>query len=149
MQEEDALQFYEDVVSGEANASSGSVQHVLEAANGRELTVDLTELDRKYVIDQLNSLPDEMLEMFSEADDPEEAQRKAEEQNALTGLSGGAIESFENLCAESMDHAELTQHHFDDMVKQLSLEVLFEMGSKIIEISLEEDGRITGFRELS
>ena len=48
-----------------------------------------------------------------------------------------------------MEHGELTQHHFDDMVTELDLEVLFEMGSEIIEMSLSDSGKITGFRERS
>ena len=150
MNEGDAFAFYEDVVGGEEGVdNTEQVEYVLEAANGRELELILTELDRKFVIDKLNSLPDEMLEMFSAVDDPEEAQRRAEEQNALTGLSGDAIGAFEDLCAESMEHGELTQHHFDDMVTELDLEVLFEMGSEIIEMSLSDSGKITGFRERS
>lgn len=150
MNEGDALDFYEDVVEdGDATGPDKSVEYVLEAANGRELTIELTEVDRKFVIDKLNALPDEMLEMFSEVDDPEEAQERAQEQNALTGLSGDAVGAFEAICAKSMEHAELTQHHFDDMVQELSLEVVFEMGSEVIEMSLDDDGAITGFRERS
>jgi len=150
MNEGDALDFYEDVVGGgDASAPSETVEYVLEAANGRELTVELTPVDRKFVIDKLNALPDEMLELFSEVDDPEEAQERAQEQNALTGLSGDAIGAFEEICAESMEHGELTQHHFDEMVEELSLEIVFEMGSEVIEMSLDDDGAITGFREQS
>ena len=148
MNEGDAFAFYEDVVGGEEGVdNTEQVEYVLEAENGRELELYLKEIDRKFVIDKLASLPDEMLEMFSEVDDPDEAQRRAEEQNALTGLSGDAVGAFEELCAESMEHGELTQHHFDDMVTEFDLEVLFEMGSEIIEMSLGNSGKITGFRE--
>jgi len=47
-----------------------------------------------------------------------------------------------------MDHPELTEHHFEGIVQELSLEVLFEMGSVIIDISLQDSGKITGFRDL-
>ena len=152
MEQEDALDFYDEVVGGENGAGappSTKKEYTLEAANGRELTVDITPLDRKYVIDKLNDLPDELLELFSGADDPEEAQRKAEENNALAGLSGDAIGAFEELCAESMDHLELTEHHFVGLAEELDLEILFEIGSHIIEMSLEDDGSIKGFRERS
>ena len=148
MNEGDALDFYDDVVGGNDGATvDQSVEYVLEAANGRELTVTLEPIDRKFVIDQLNKLPSEMLELFSEVDDPDEAQEMAEEQNALSGLSGEAIGAFEDICAESMEHGKLTQHHFDDLVQELSLEVVFEMGAEVIEMSLDDDGAITGFRE--
>lgn len=149
MDEGDALEFYEEVVGGNDPHAvpTPEEEYVLEAANGRELTVGLTPADRKFVIDQLNKLPDELMEMLSEVEDPEEAQERADAQNALTGLSGSAIEAFEELCAEGMQHPELTGHHFEDLVTQLDLEVLFEMGSVVIEMSLEDNGKITGFRE--
>lgn len=151
MEEGDALEFYEEVIGGEEGphaAPDKKKEFVLEAANGRELTVELVPADRKFVIDQLSNLPEDLLEMFSEVDDPEELDEN-EATSALTGLSGDAIESFENLCSEGMQHGELTQHHFDELVTQLDLEVLFEMGSHVIELSLEDDGKITGFRERS
>ena len=150
MDEGDALDFYEDVCDGsEDHIVESGEEYVLEADNGRELTVDITALDRKVVIDKLNELPDELLELFDEADDPEEAQEEASATDALSGLSGDAIGAFEDLCAKSMEHGELTTHHFESLAKELSLEVLFEIGSIVIENSLEDDGRISGFREQS
>lgn len=150
MEEGDALGFYEEVVGGENGPNAApdtEKEFVLEAQNGRELTLTLVKSDRKYIIDQLNKLPDEMMEMFAEAEDPDEIDEERAT-DVLGGLSGDAIEAFEEICATGMEHPELTQHHFDDMVVQLDLEVLFEMGARIIEMSLEDSGRITGFREL-
>jgi hypothetical protein len=146
MEEPEAIQFYEDVVGGENHAETDRKEFVLEAANNRDLEIYLERLDRKYVIDQLNKLPDEMLEMFAEAEDPEDIDEE-EATQALSGLSGDAIEAFENICQKSMNHAQLTDHHFEEMVTELDLEVLFEMGSRVIEMSLDEGGKITGFRE--
>lgn len=148
MDQADALEFFNDVV-GESNPHAvpePEREYVLQAATGRELKVGLIACDRKFVIDQLNKLPDELLELFSEVDDPEEAQEKADASNALTGLSGDAIEAFENLCAESMQHVELSDVQMTQLASQLDLEVLFEIGAIVIEISLEDSGRITGFR---
>lgn len=150
MNEGDALDFYEEVVGGEDGPHTARKKRktfVLEASNGRELQIDLVPVDRKFVIDQLSKLPEELLEMFSEADDPEDIDED-QAANVLGGLNGDAIEAFENLCAEGMEHPELTQHHFESMVTQLDLEVLFEMGARVIELSLEDNGNITGFREL-
>ena len=152
MDQEDALDFYDEVVGGEDGPNSPpskTKQYTLEAANGRELTVDITPLDRKFVIDQLNKLPKELLKLFSGSDSPEEAQEQAEAADALSGLSGDAIGAFEELCAKSMDHPELTEHHFVGLAEQLDLEILFEIGAHIIEMSLEDDGQIKGFREQS
>jgi len=147
MDEGDALQFYEDVVGGENHVDERR-EFVLTAANNREQTVYLTKLDRKYIIDQLNKLPDEMLEMFSEAEDPEDIDEE-EAASTMSSLTGDAIEAFEKSCVESMDHPDLTEHHFEGMVEELNLEVLFEMGSRVMELSLDEGGKITGFREQS
>lgn len=148
MDEGDALTFYNDVVGGDNHASMERKEFVLQASNNRELEIYLTKVDRKFVIDQLNKLPEEMLEMFAQVDDPDDIDEE-EATDALGGLSGQAIEAFEELCAESMDHGELTEHHFEDMVTELDLEVLFEMGGRIIQMSLEDSGKITGFRERS
>lgn len=151
MEDGDALDFYKDVCGGENgdHIVDEGEEYVLEANNGRELTVELTPLDRKFVIDKLNELPEELLELFDQADDPEEAQEEADATDALSGLSGDAIDAFESLCSESMEHGKLTGHHFEGIAEQLSLEILFEMGSMIIEMSLEDDGKISGFRERS
>ena len=141
------LQFYEDVVGGE-HTSEVKQKFELEAANGRTIVVGLKRVDRKYTIDQLNKLPDEMLEMFAEAEDPEELDEE-EASEAMSSLSGDAIEAFENLCQKGLEHPELTDHHFEGMVGELDLEILFELGAQVIEISLEDGGKITGFRELN
>jgi len=149
MNEGDAMEFFDEVVGGEdgPHAPSQETEYVLEAQNGRELTVTLKPVDRKFAIDKLNDLPDELLELFSEVEDPEEAQRQAEEAGALAGLSGSAIKAFEELCAESMSHPKLTTTHMEQVAKELDLEVLFEMGSQVVEMSLEDDGAISGFRK--
>ena len=151
MEQEDAIQFYDEVVGGESGEHAPPATketYQIEAANGRTLTVDLVKVDRKDVIDQLRRLPDELLEMFDEVDDPEEIQEEQGAANALKGLSGDAIAAFEDICKMGMEHPELTEHHFEGLVRELSLEVLFEMGSVIIDISLQDSGKITGFREL-
>lgn len=146
----DALEFFEDVVGDDDPHAEPDPEREfeLEAANGRVVVMGLVPCDRKFVIDQLNKLPDELLDLLSEVDDPEEAQARADEANALTGLSGQAIDAFEQLCAKGMQHEEYTEHHYKRLVKELDLEILFEMGSMIIEMSLEDTGKITGFREV-
>jgi len=151
IQQEDALEFFEEVVGGEEGPHAAPARREkkkITADNGRELTIDLVPVDRKDAIDQLRKLPDELLEMFDEVDDPEEVQEEASAANALKGLSGEAIQAFEEICVMGMDHPELTEHHFEGIVQELSLEVLFEMGSVIIDISLQDSGKITGFRDL-
>jgi hypothetical protein len=144
MNESEALEFFDDVVGD--SKSSSSEEYVLESDNGRELNVEVVELDRSYVIDQLNELPDEMLEQMTEIEDEGDIDEQQAAQ-AAGGISGDAIRAFEELCAEGMEHPELTTHQLQMLAQELGLEVLFEVGSIIIEQSLEEDGRITGFRK--
>lgn len=144
MTETDAMDFYNRVTSSESKKE----EYVLTHESNAELTVDLTVVNRKILLDEIARLPDEMLETLSEAEDEEEAQEMAENQNMLSGVNGDTIMAFENICIESMDHEELTVHNFEEIVTELSFEVLFEIGSKVIELSFEEQGSIKDFREV-
>lgn len=137
------MEFYQRVTDNEHK----SKEYTLEHENGYELTVDLEVVDRKTLLDEISRLPDEMLETLSEAEDEEEAQEMAEDQNMLSGVNGQTILAFENICVESMNHEDLTRHNFEDMVGELSFEVLFEMGAQVIEMSFEEQGSIKDFHE--
>lgn len=143
MTEVDAMEFYTRVTDSD---QSSTTEYTLEHQSGAELTVTLTDVDRKFLLDEINRLPDEMLAMLSEAEDEDEAQELAEERNMLSNVDGNTIDAFESICAESMDHEELTTHNFEDMVGELSFDVLFEMGSTVIEQSFENQGSIKDFR---
>lgn len=138
------MEFYQRVT----DSDDRSAEYVLTHQSNAELTVELTVVNRKILLDEIARLPDEMLNTLSEADDEEEAQELAEERNMLSGVNGDTIMAFENICVESMEHGELTRHNFEDIVQELSFEVLFEIGSKVIELSFEEQGSIKDFREV-
>lgn len=144
MTEVEAMEFYNRAV----NSESKTKQHTLELDSGAELTVDLVPVDRTILMNEIGRLPEEMLETMSEAEDEEEAQEMAEEENMLTGIDGDTIHAFQNICAESIEHEEWTTHNVQDIVREMSFEVLFEIGAQAIELSLEEQGSITGFREV-
>jgi len=144
MTEVDALDWYAKVVSDETTTED----YVLEHSTGAELTVTLAPVDRKELLNQISKLPDEMLSTLSEADDEDEAQEMAEEQDMLSNVNGDTIEAFESICVSGLSHAELTSNEFKDIVDHLSFEVLFEVGSKLIELSFEETGTVEGFRKL-
>ena len=147
MDETEAVEFFDEMV----NDSQGTAreEYVLESESGRELSIHITQLDRAYVIDKLSELPDEMLQQMEDVDNPEDLNEEdaMEATSGMGGISGDAIRAFEELCAEGMDHPDLDSIQFKSIANELSLEVLFEIGSIIIELSLEEDGRITGFRK--
>lgn len=143
MTEVDGMEFYQRVTDSEPK----SEDFVLTHESNAEITIELVEVDRKKLMDEINRLPDEMMEMLSEAEDEDEAQELAEERNMLSGVNGQTILAFENICLESMAHPDLTRHNFEDMVQELSFEVLFEMGARVIELSFENQGSIKDFRE--
>lgn len=143
--EVDAIDFVNRATSTSNERSS---EYVLEHESGAELTVELRPVDRKKLLDEIGRLPDEMLETLSEAEDEEEAQELAEEQNMLSGVNGNTVLAFENICAESFYHDDLTSHHYEDLVSELDFETLFEIGSEVIEMSFENTGSIKDFHEV-
>lgn len=142
MADTEAIDFYNEVMDKDEQTQ----EYTLEHERGYELTVELTSADRKAVLDEINKLPDEMLAAISEAEEGEETE-VAEERNMLANVDGDTVDAFEQICAMGMQHDELTTHHFEDMAEQLDFEVLFEMGAKIIEFSLDES-TIKDFHEV-
>lgn len=145
MSEVDALDFHSRLTDTDNKTSKYRLVH--EPSNA-EITVTMESVDRKKILDEINKLPSEMLQTLSEAEDEDEAQELAEERNMLSSVNGDTVEAFENICSHSLTHDELTSHHIDDIVGQLSFEVLFEMGSEIIEMSLGDSGSIKDFHEV-
>jgi hypothetical protein len=142
MADTEAIDFYNEVMDSEEQAE----EYTLEHEQGYELTVELTSANRKDVLDEINKLPEEMLSAISEADEGDEAD-VAEEQNMLANVDGDTVDAFEKICAMGMQHDKLTSHHFEDMAEKLDFEVLFEMGARIIEFSLDES-TIKDFHEV-
>lgn len=143
MTEVDAMEFYQRVT----DSKSTSTEYTLEHTTGAELTVELNVVERKFLLDEIARLPDEMLDTLTEAEDEDEAQEMAEDEGMLSNVNGDTILAFENICVEAISHPELTTHNIEDIVSELSFEVLFEMGSIVLERSFEETGSVEGFRE--
>lgn len=147
MQEVEAMDFVERVT--EDDAKRDSTERVLEAQDGAALTVEIVEVERGYMLDQLQKLPEEMLSALAGAEDPEEAQDQVEEEDMLTAVNSDTIDAFENLCAAGIEHADLTSQHIEKMVSTFDLEVLFPIGAEIMEISFDNGGSVTDFHEPS
>jgi len=147
MTEVDPMEFYKQVT----NSDNKSREYVLEhEASNMEMPVELTVVDRKTLLDEINRLPDEMLQTLSQADDEDEAQEMAEERNMLSNVNGDTVLAFENICVASMHDPrdKLTSHNFEEIVAELDFETLFQIGSKVIELSFEETGSIKNFRKV-
>lgn len=144
MPETDAMDFYQRVTESENEVR----EYTLEHQTGAELTIELTVVNRKTLLDEINRLPDEMLQTLSEAEDEEDAQEMAEDENMLSNVNGDTILAFENICVASMNHDDLTSHNFEEIVSELDFESLFEIGSEVIEMSFEETGSIKDFHKV-
>jgi len=147
--EAEAMEFFEDVMGEDDEMAGETRERVLESASGRQLVVELHSIDRKEVLDELNNLPDEMLDALADADDPEEAEERARDEGMLSGVNGQTIGAFERICSKGIDHPELTSHQWEAMVEKFSLEVLFPLGAEIMELSLDEDDGVVDFHEPS
>lgn len=145
MSEENALGFYERVVSEEKGESR---ERVLEHASGHKLTVEISGINRKAMLDQVNRLPDSLLSTLSEAEDPEEAEERAQEEGQLSSVNGETIDAFERICAMGMDHPELTSHQFEELVQKFELDVLFPIGAEIMELTFSDDSGVVDFHEV-
>lgn len=145
MQHVEAMEFFDRVVSDDEDGPAETV--TLEHESGAALDVYVKAIDRKEILDQLQMLPDEMLEVMGGADDPEEAKEEAEEANMLTNVTGDVITAFEELCTKGVTHPELTEHNLELMVGEFDFEVLFGLGMKVMEKSFEGSGSVQGFHE--
>jgi len=145
MEEVDAIDFYNRVTDDDGEDKAKEI--TLENRDGAALAVELTVVDRSYLMDQITQLPEAMLETLEEADDAEDAEQQAEEANMISNVNGDTIRSFENICAASVEHEDLTSHHVKDIVGELDFEVLFPIGAEVIELSFENTGRVKDFHE--
>jgi len=144
MTETDAMDFYQRVTESKAD----SREYTLEHQSGAEVTVEINSVDRKELLDEINRLPNQMLDTLSEADDEEDAQELAEEQNMLSNVNGDTVLAFENICIAAINHDKWTTHNVQDIVAELDFETLFEIGSEVIEMSFEETGSIKSFQRV-
>ncbi len=144
MEQVEAMDFYERVVGGD----SKTTEITLENEDGAAIDVELTVVERKALLDEINRLPDEMLETLSEADNPDEAEEAAREENMMTNVNGDTIQAFENICSQSIEHENLTSIHIEEIVSELDFEVLFPLGAEVIEMSFESTGKVKDFHGL-
>jgi hypothetical protein len=146
MQEVEALEFYERVTDDEQSFGDKPTR-ILEHESGATLEVTLVSVDRADLMDEMQRLPESMIEAMSGADDPDEAEERAREQGLLTDVDGETIRAFENIVVQGIEHEELTTKHFKRMVEKFDLEVLFPIGAEIMEESFEDTGSVTDFHE--
>lgn len=144
MQHVEAMEFFDRVVDDDDEPDR---EITLEHSSGAALDVHLQGLDRKVIIDQLQYLPDSMVDAMTSAEDPEEAEERAREQNLMSDVNSDTITAFETLCAKGINHPDLTSQNIEMMIQEFDFEVLFNLGAQIIELSFEDGGSIRDFHE--
>jgi hypothetical protein len=143
MQEENAISFYERVTQGKEQYKTITLEH----HQGATLSdVKMYAIGKRELAGVIERLPDEMLEQAEEANgDVDEEELEGE--GDLGAITEETVDAFEDLASLSLSHDDLTDVQMKHIVKELDFETLFELGSEIINMSVEDTGDIRGFRE--
>ena len=139
----DATEFYHKVVQGTEYYEEITLSH----SEGWELEgVEMHIVDKEALMDFIAALPEEMLEEVEEAEGLDEEEATAEELGSITqGVNAETIRAFEDICKESLEHPELLDEEMHGIIDNLSFEVLFELGTEIVNMSFERDGDVKDF----
>lgn len=146
MEETEALDFYERVTQGTENYKDITLEH----DSGASLPgFEMHAISKQKLAGVIERLPSEMFEAVDEAEgNPEEAEENLEEAGGnLDAVTEGTVEAFEDLIVESLRHEELTNTQIRHIAEELDFETLFELGTEIINMSVEDTGSIRGFHE--
>lgn len=144
-QQSDAVSFYDRIVQGQDATDKITLEH----SSGEKLEdVKMEPVSKRVLASVIQRLPDEMFEAAEENDSYEEAEEDLEEEGMGTSaVTEETVAAFEDLCSESLSHDELTSVQMKKVVEALDFEMLFGIGSEIIEISFAESGDIKDFQE--
>lgn len=144
MEQEEALDFYQRITEGRDRSKTISLEHSSGAVlEGFKLHV----VDKQTLAGIVERLPEEMFESVEGAEDADEAEEELEEAGgSLSAVNESTVSAFEDLIIDSIDHPELTAPQIEDIIHELNFETLFELGTEIINMSVEETGSIRSFR---
>jgi hypothetical protein len=145
MEENQALDFYERITQGKERYKTITLTH----QSGRELeNVRMYAISKQKLAGVIERLPSAMFEAVEGAEDADEAEEELEEAGGnLDAVTEETVNAFEDLIAESIDHDELTNPQLRHIAEELNFEVLFELGTDIINMSVEDTGSIRDFHE--
>jgi hypothetical protein len=144
MNEGEALDFYQRITEGKKQYDEIKLEH----NSGAMLEdVQMHPVDKRVLASVIEKLPQEMFEAVEDADNPEDAEEQIEaEGGSLDAISEDTVEAFEKLCERSLSHPELTKPQMETIVAELDFDVLFELGTEIIDMSSENAGAVRGFQ---
>lgn len=145
MEQESALDFYKRLTQGTEQYKTIELEH----ETGATLKdVKMYAIDKQTLAGVIERLPDQMFEAVEGAEDAEDAEDDLEDRGGdLAAVTEDTVDAFEDLVAESLDHEELTPAQMNHIAEELNFETLFELGTEIINMSVEDTGDIRGFRE--
>lgn len=142
MQQETAMEFYERVVEGTKQTKTISLVH----GSGSTLEgVKMHPVDKRQLADAISRLPEDIFEAAEEADGADTEEEL--EGISLNSVDGDTIAAFEDLCTESLDHPDLAPIQMEEIIGELAFEPLFELGSQIIDMSVDESDAVKDFQE--
>jgi hypothetical protein len=145
MQETDAMDFYQRIVEGKKKE-----RHIdLEHGDGYVLSdVQMHPIDKKTLAGVIERLPEEMFDAAEDVDgDVEDVDDMEEVDGDMSAINEETVKAFEDLLKESLNHQKLTTTQVHQLVEAMSFEMLFEIGSEVINMSVEETGEIQDFHE--
>lgn len=142
-QNNDAIEFYDRIVKGKDDDDTITLEH----GSGQKLSgVKMNPVSKGDLAGVIQRLPQEMFTAVEESDDYDEAEEQLEEQGmSASAVTEQTVVAFEDLCAESLSHPDLTSTQMEHIVGELSFELLFSLGAEIIEKSFEKSGDIQDF----
>lgn len=145
MQQEEALDFYERVTQGTEQYKTISLEH----KSGATLSgCKIYAVDKQSLAGIIERLPDDMFDAVEGAEDADEAEEQLEEEGGdLSAVTEETVQAFEDLISASLDHDSLTNSQINTLAEELDFETLFELGTEIINMSVEDTGSIRGFQE--
>lgn len=142
---EDALDFYERLTQGTERYKTITLEHTSGAQLGG---VKMYAIDKQKLAGVIEQLPKEMFESVEGAENAEQAEEELEERGGqLSAVTEDTVEAFEELAAESLSHPDLTNPQMVKIAEALNFETLFELGTEIINMSVESTGDIRAFHE--
>lgn len=140
------------------NTEPETEDYRLADSENRYITLTLEPLERQHLFDELARMPDAFIEMMvvggeeteeplDEVEDPEDVDLDVGGGELMTNIDGNVIDVFETLFYESASHEDLTSLDLEELAPALDLEVLFDVGGRVIDISLESSGGVKRFQE--
>lgn len=145
MAELDPMEFYEQVTSGVDEYKEIS----LEIEDGGRLGgFELHIVDKKRLARTIERLPDSMFDAVEGAENADEAEDEFEERGGnLDAVTEDTVDAFEALISDSLRHPSFDGAQINVIVDKLSFEKLFELGTEVINMSVENTGEIRDFHE--